>query len=125
MTNQRKSTSVFVVVALIVVAVVSIYMVGEANSPYEDFFDELFLAIDGDTVFAPGYTQSGFGSIRVGMSEAQVRATLGEPLQSSMSNGEVVDMWYSHSPNSTHYRQRGFILRGGVVTKVIAEMYWD
>lgn len=57
-----------------------------------------FLLISEDTEYAPGYSLKAFRSLEVGLSEAQTRAALGDPLE--QRSVEAYTQWlYSPDPN--------------------------
>jgi len=90
-----------------------------------------------DTQYAVGYSHWGFNSIEVGMTEAEVLARLGEPLNRWAPYGShstrkrfpekahFVGLTYSRSPSSTHYRLRQVVLGHGVVAEIRGYFYVD
>lgn len=91
--------------------------------------DQLLTLAFGDdgTVYAPGYSESAFRSIRLGMTTEQVKAILGAPLaEGKDENGAPVIWRYSASPRKGNYHYRGvrFDAKGNVVER-IAEFYVD
>ena len=68
--------------------------------------DQIFsLIVPMDTQYAPGYSNSAFRSVQVGMSEEQVLALLGAPL-SDKRGGGLHSAFYSISPSDGNYWQR-------------------
>ena len=97
----------------------------EQKSPFESVVDEfVFLTLGEDTEMAAGYTDDRFRAVKLGDTEAAVRELLGDPLRYG-SRGQDSWMAYSRSPADTHYRLRQLALRGGVVTGILAELYYD
>lgn len=80
-----------------------------------------------DTEYAPGYSNWRFLQVREGMSAAEVRALLGEPLSvNEMQSATGGKVWiYSRSPHDTHFRCRVLVFHGSVVTEVHTEFYVD
>jgi len=83
------------------------------------------LLLKEDTEYASGYTDAGWRSIQVGMTQADVRAVLGEPLQVWQNRSGSVSMRWSRSPGSTNYRSRVLLLENDRVVKKHAEFYLD
>jgi hypothetical protein len=83
------------------------------------------LTMDEDTVYTPGYTDSGFRQVRVGMSEEQVHRLLGPPQKRwPLEAGRAGERW-SFSPGDTNFRCRVVLYRGGRVEEKHAEFYVD
>ena len=86
-----------------------------------------------DTKYANGYTDKGFYSIEVGMTEKGVLEILGEPLTrwspyqhtKFQDKAHYLGLQYSESPSSTHYRLRQVYLDVGIVAEVIGYFYVD
>ena len=78
-----------------------------------------------DTVFAAGYTDSGWRSVRVGMTEDDVTGRIGEPLQVWTNQDASVGMRWSKSPGDTHYRCRFLQFNNGRVSEKHAKFYVD
>ncbi len=108
-----------------VAAVIGFCVILEQLSPYESITEEVFLLVDRDTQYAPGYSQQAFGQIQVGDSEARVQSLIGSPLSSQDSGNGSKWLRYSCSPRSTHYRQRTICIANGSVAQIVAEMYFD
>jgi hypothetical protein len=78
-----------------------------------------------DTAYAAGYTDRGWRSIRMGMRQADVRASVGDPLQVWTNRDASVGMRWTRSPGDTHYRCRVLQLRDGRVTAKHSAFYVD
>ncbi len=91
-----------------------------------------------DTVYAPGYSDEKFRSVHNGMTEGEVYAIMGKPIEVwTLSEGhwqrvpfEVVvsddAQWnYSVSPSDKSYFRRVIQFRDGKVTEKVAEFYLD
>jgi hypothetical protein len=82
-----------------------------------------------DTVYAPGYTDSGFRRVAVGMSRSQVEALIGAPQHEWPVGGDTdrsgVGARWSHSPGDTHFRCRVLLFRNDVVVEKHTEFYVD
>ncbi len=82
-----------------------------------------------DTVYAPGYSDSGFRKVRPGMSVAEVYALLGAPLEqwtiAADSAGPDMGQRWSRSPGDTHYRCRVVLYYRGTVVEKHSEFYVD
>jgi hypothetical protein len=83
------------------------------------------LLLKEDTEYAAGYTDTKWRSIRIGMTEADVRAILGEPLQVWQNRGESVGMRWSRSPGDTNYRCRVILLENDRLVERHAEFHLD
>ena len=77
-----------------------------------------------DTVYAPGYSDAAFRKVTVGMSQAEVLALLGPPLNEWESCDNMAMGW-SKSLEDSHYRKRTVFFQNGVVTKRLSEFYVD
>ena len=90
-----------------------------------------FLSGNGDTtVYAPGYTDSAFRHVHVGMTEAEVRKLLVPPLdvweirsRDDTIRVEGIGMAWAKSSVKGNYRIRSLFLTNGVVAKKFKE-YW-
>src|SRR4051794_19964256 len=72
----------------------------------------------GTTVYAPGYSEQKFHSVRVGMTPAQVEAILGPPLQRRAWGGlsDVSFYSYSDTPDDTgNFSRRWVVWKDGKV----------
>lgn len=77
-----------------------------------------------DTEFSTSYSDSGWLSLRHGMTELEVVAAIGRPLRQTKRLLEEV--WaYSRSPGDTHYWKREVWFRGGRVVGFDSELYFD
>jgi len=87
------------------------------------------LALNDDTIYASGYTDDQFNSIRVGMSEGEVVHRLGAPLDTYYPT--VADptwdkgMRWSKSAHDSNYKVRVLLFRRGHVSEKFAEFYVD
>ena len=82
-----------------------------------------------DTAWAAGYTASGFSRVEPGMTEVEVRAFLGPPLERSAAERadlgwDLAEAW-SRSPGDTHYRMRRVFYAEGRVVTVKSGFYTD
>jgi len=75
------------------------------------------------TQYAPGYTDRAFRNVMVGMTEIEVFALLGRPLDVHAAGGKVY-LWYSQ-PARSHFRDRRVILQHGVVVDKNTGFYVD
>jgi hypothetical protein len=87
------------------------------------------LAFTEDTVYAAGYSDSAFRSVRLGMPESEVHSLLGPPLErwaitDSPRGADRGERW-SRSPGDTHYRCRVVQFGGGRVVAKHSEFYVD
>ena len=109
------------------------------NSPRDLLFAALS-KLDGDfTVYAPGYRESNFRAIRIGMTQAEVEAIMGSPLEVSewqegapgqpieMGVGRLQPRWsYSRSGKRLgNYWRRELFFKDGVVHWLESEFYLD
>lgn len=89
-----------------------------------------------DTVWAKGYPDDAFRSIKIGMTRQEVHALLGPPLEIRQSYnqfdfdtirqrpGEIVECWTT-TPNDSSYRIRQVVFSGDHVVDKQAEFYVD
>jgi hypothetical protein len=82
-----------------------------------------------DTVYARGYSDSGFRRVRIGMTDHQVETLIGPPLTAwpipnSPSGADTGERW-SFSPGDTHFRCRVLLFRNHRVVVKHAEFYVD
>jgi len=82
-------------------------------------------AMDKGTVYAPGYTDRAFRRVAPGMSEADVRELLGEPLHVDETRWGTVIWSYSKSPSDASYRYRNVVLESGRVVRIRHGLYLD
>ena len=86
----------------------------------------LSLGAEEDTEYAAGYSDKAFRNVRSGMTEANVLALLGEPLEKSPRRPDGTEGWrYARSPSDASYRVRVIRLRHGIVTSVRHHFYYD
>lgn len=78
-----------------------------------------------DTEYAPGYTDRGWRALRIGMTQGEVTAIIGEPLQLWTNEDASVGMRWSRSPGDTDYRCRVLQFKDGRVTEKHSEYYVD
>jgi hypothetical protein len=79
-----------------------------------------------DTEYAAGLTRASWGKVQLGMSEQQVKALIGEPLEvdTYADSGERF-LRYSRSPSSTHYWRYWIVVQDDRVVQKKKEIYWD
>ncbi len=87
-----------------------------------------------DTRYSDKFTHYNFTKIKLGMTEQQVLALLGQPLSKfayhwvdnkTFNSGRFIGLKYSDSPTSDNYRLRIIHLDKGVVVRVMGEFYFD
>lgn len=78
-----------------------------------------------DSKYSEGYSPAKFLEIKTGMTTRQVYEILGKPIRRDEWKSERLFLWYSMSPNSTHYRARQIIITNGKVTQINAYFYLD
>ena len=86
------------------------------------------LAHEEDTEYAAGYSPDAFKKVAIGMSEAEVKALLGPPLETyapgPATRGEYG--WrYARSARGGSYRIRALLFRSGRVSEIFHEFYLD
>lgn len=83
---------------------------------------EVFFA---NTVYSPGYSDSRFRQIRVGMTTAQVEGLMGPPLEMIPWSEQGLEIWcYSKKPSGRgDYWRRDLFVKGGRVCQIL-DMYW-
>jgi hypothetical protein len=85
----------------------------------------------GDTIYAGGFTDVRFLQVREGMSESQVIALLGEPLEryrprpNDGTQTRSVGMRWSRSANDSHYSIRVVLFKDGRAVDRRSEFYLD
>jgi hypothetical protein len=82
-----------------------------------------------DTVYARGYSDSGFRRVRLGMTDHEVEKLVGRPLTvwptpESPSGADTGARW-SFSPGDTHFRCRALLFKNHRVIEKHAEFYVD
>ncbi len=110
------------------------------NSPSDVFFATI-CRFDGDfTVYAPGYREARFRSLRLGMTSAEVEATVGPPL--TIGQWQVTPSGQPITPGADplepmwHYSRAGKLrqgsywrrevwFRGGVVSQIVDGFHVD
>ncbi len=131
---------VMVAVAGMVLAVAKLLFID--NRP-TDFLFAAISALEGhSTIYAEGYSESKFRSLRVGMTAAQVEAVMGAPLSRGhwMDSGDagvgqpitpvegtLSDLWYYTRParaRGNHWRREVWF-RNGVVYRADSTYYLD
>ena len=80
----------FSIRTLAVISVIAFLLWGMAHAElYCPFYPSI------DTVYAPSYTEEGFNRITAGMTEREVVAILGEPLENQKENSETLRSFYT------------------------------
>ncbi len=83
------------------------------------------LVFSEDTEYAPGYSAAAFEQLRPGMSEHEVLALVGPPLE-KYSIPQSGDVWqWTRSPGSNSYRERVVVFTNGRVSATRHEFYID
>ena len=88
------------------------------------------LTAGGDTVYASGFSDGRFLLVRNGMTDAQVIALLGEPLERYRPQVGDDPSWdlgmrWSRSATDSHYSVRVVLFKKGRVADVRSEFYVD
>jgi hypothetical protein len=83
-----------------------------------------FLARLFGTRYAEGFSEGRFTGLRVGMSEQQVEATLGPPLEKVPWQDGRVNWVYSEQPCGLSYQMRWVLMRDGKIDSVLSQ-YWQ
>ena len=80
-----------------------------------------------DTIYAPGYTDDQFNSVKVGMTEAEVHRRIGSPIDkwSRPLSPREESMRWTRSARDSNYKIRVLVFRSGRVSKKFAEFYVD
>ena len=80
-----------------------------------------------DTVYSPGYSDSSFKQITIGMPEREVKRLLGEPIKiyPPDESNDRTKLCYSLSPEDTNYRIRAINIKDGRVVSKYSEFYLD
>ena len=108
----------FVVVAVVAIGLHMWLIDGIGGLIWGSLFQE-------DTAYAARYTYSKWRTVRTSMTEADVKAKIGEPLQIWTNKDATVGMRWSRSPGDTHYRCRVLQFENGKVSEKHAEFYVD
>jgi hypothetical protein len=91
--------------------------------------DALFalLLIDDDTTqWGAGFSESGFNSVEAGMTIAEVKAILGEPVRVwPRPDGSPQSFWYGASHSHSNYHYRSVFFQDGFCTRTKREYYID
>jgi hypothetical protein len=105
---------------------------GIAGSDFLRNVDLPFLPLDGGgTIYSKNYDETKFHRLRVGMTENEVVAIIGEPLRKVplWVSPEVVDgeQWfYSDQPDATaDFWRRWVSFKSGRVTQIISDYWYD
>jgi outer membrane protein assembly factor BamE (lipoprotein component of BamABCDE complex) len=80
------------------------------------------ILMEEDTVWASGYSDEGFRSVRLGMTRSEVHNLLGPPIESTPWEGQSWENW-TYSPADTNYQVRDVVFKDDVVVRKISE-YW-
>jgi hypothetical protein len=85
------------------------------------------LLLPDDTEYTASYSANAFRRVAVGMTEEQVQALLGAPLDKGpvFRQPARIGWWWSHSPHDSHYRVRAVTFEGGVVVGKDAYLHLD
>lgn len=79
-----------------------------------------------DTEYSSGFSHRSFLSVRSGMTSAEIRQLLGEPLNIYRVPETGETGWsYSETPTNSSYRVRAVLFRQGRVTRRLSEFYVD
>ena len=125
--SLRKLFLWMAVVALVLTAYRSWPLDGAVNVLLYQFVDE------DDTVFADGYTDEAFRTVRATMKREEVYALLGPPInqrqhpdefKSRPAPGETVECW-TRTPNDGDYKVREIVFKGDIVVRRYSEFYFD
>ena len=85
-----------------------------------------WVAFDSMTVYAPGYDEGRFRSVRPGMTAVQVEAILGEPLIRLAANrGDEVWRYTSGATGASNHWRRWVFLKAGKVDFTLSDFFWD
>lgn len=93
-----------------------------------DGLDGFFFSLvsEDSTVYASGYSGWSFRHVHIGMTSNEVVSLLGSPLETGALPDEGCVTWlYSNKKRDTSYHVRTIVLKGGVVSEIIAEFYLD
>ena len=128
--NLRSASVFLLLVAAVVVALGPRLTTGIREWPLDGVHGLVSGTVVGeDTAWAGGYTASGFSRVEPGMTEPEVHALLGPPLERSSAEREdlgwdLAEAW-SRSPGDTHFRMRRVLYAGGRVVMVKSAFYSD
>jgi hypothetical protein len=133
MQDQRRQVSLRIAVAAIAVCAGAFALarhllveIGPANLMKA----ALASAAGHSTVYATGYSESGFRSIRVGMTASRVEERLGSPLSRetlAVGHGSQEESWQYSRPSKLHgcHWQRIIFFRDGIVNYIETDYYVD
>ncbi|WP_165068781.1 hypothetical protein [Paludisphaera rhizosphaerae] len=89
------------------------------------FLVDAFRFVSDTTVYAPGYTEAGFESVRLGMKRAEVLSRLGPPLKTRREAGSVVLSYSGTRVDSSYWMRIIVIGPDEKVAEVVADWYQD
>jgi len=127
---QIKIRQVMAAVALTGAAFAVVRYLIVDNRP-EDILKAMVSAIDGDfTLYAKGYSESRFRTVRIGMTTRQVKNLLGAPLnwdtpETSEASGEGIWCYTRPGKSPGSYWVRHIAFRNGVVDDINMHFYMD
>jgi hypothetical protein len=78
-----------------------------------------------DTEYAPGYSHAAFRKLRLGMSDSDVLALLGPPLERYPVKGLDEGWRWTRSPRDRSYRTRVVLFQNGTVSEIRHGFYLD
>ncbi|HEV2804207.1 MAG TPA: hypothetical protein VGW57_04660 [Chthoniobacterales bacterium] len=119
------------VVALIFVASATTFTASMLYCPHcRGMTDRILFTIylrDDATQFAHDYSERGFASVKKGMSKADVRHLVGEPLQIQSSDAKSHDeIWrYTRAPQDRNFWFRIVLFRNGQVVDLKGDYFVD
>jgi hypothetical protein len=89
--RDRSTTKVILVFYLVVLAVLML-----AASPLiVRYIRYSFETMEANTLFAPGFTEEKFRQVKLGMTQEEVIALLGEPVKAEAHYDPYVKLWYA------------------------------
>lgn len=113
----------FIKFSAIVIALLILTAITIQTTTLDGLTGLLALILEDSTQYSDGYSPTSFRKVKAGMTEDQVFALLGKPLDTHTVGGNLY-LWYS-IPMKSHFRDRRIILRDGVVTRKNTEFYVD
>lgn len=85
----------------------------------------LHLLLD-DTEYAPDFDEARFATLARGMSEDEVLAAVGQPLEASTARDGRRNARYTRSPSDSNYEVRAVVYDpSGVVSEIVSSYYVD
>ena len=80
-----------------------------------------------DTRYSERYSDAAFRKVYPGVTQTTLTELLGQPLRtySPTSDRDMTILWFSESPNDSHFRLRSVDLRDGLVIRRHSEFYVD